>query len=390
LRSRLRSYLKVTDIKTEALHLEAARLDVIALRSEIEALIEESRLIKELKPKYNVLWRDDKSYYYVYFTKEQFPKVFIGHKNLTKLQKHAKVRKMESIGPFTDGGALRLVMKLLRRAFPYCVCLRPHLRDCLNAQIGRCPGFCCQKAEWFNALNRRGYLKNMRAIKMILRGQSKKLLKSLVEPRERKALQKIFEHKNYLIGFEGARKHADRADAYAGLNRIEAYDISNFAGKETVGAMTALKKIESENQKMEWVPDKNSYRKFKIKSAPKRDDPRAIAEILERRLKHAEWLLPDLIIIDGGITQYAAAKKVLEKEFSVKSLAFSKNTKTLDAKPSYPRLVAYPKPQKRLIGWESAPEEILKLAERAIYQTHNFVIRYHRQVRRKEMFRVVK
>ena len=86
LRARLKSYLKITDIKTEALHQEATRLDLIPLRSEIEALIEESRLIKELKPRYNVLWRDDKSYHYVYFTREAFPKIFIGQIRLKGTQ----------------------------------------------------------------------------------------------------------------------------------------------------------------------------------------------------------------------------------------------------------------------------------------------------------------
>ena len=70
LENRLRSYLKVTDMKTESLHQEATKLEYLILRSEIEALIEESRLIKELKPKYNILFRDDKSYLYVAITKE--------------------------------------------------------------------------------------------------------------------------------------------------------------------------------------------------------------------------------------------------------------------------------------------------------------------------------
>src|SRR3989344_5983292 len=121
LRARLRSYLKINDLKTKSLHEEADNLEYTVLRSEIEALIEESRLIKSLKPKYNILWMDDKTYSYVYFTKENFPRVFIGHNNLKP--KLGKLKIGAKIGPFTDGGALRIVLKLLRRSLPYCTCL---------------------------------------------------------------------------------------------------------------------------------------------------------------------------------------------------------------------------------------------------------------------------
>src|SRR3989344_5220560 len=72
LKNRLQSYLKITDFKTESLHKEANKLKLIKLRSNIEALITESKLIKELKPRYNILWKDDKSYFYVFFTKDLF------------------------------------------------------------------------------------------------------------------------------------------------------------------------------------------------------------------------------------------------------------------------------------------------------------------------------
>src|SRR3989344_5900303 len=148
LRNRLKSYLKVTDLKTQSLNNEASRLEYIILRSEIEALIEESRLIQELKPKYNVLWMDNKSYHYVAFTREKFPKIFITHKNLKIVNSKLKI---SLVGPFTDNAALRIALKTIRRYFPYCTCLRPHFRDCLNAQIGRCFGYCCKKVIANNA-----------------------------------------------------------------------------------------------------------------------------------------------------------------------------------------------------------------------------------------------
>jgi excinuclease UvrABC nuclease subunit len=180
------------------------------------------------------------------------------------------------------------------------------------------------------------------------------------------------------------------------LNRVECYDISNFAGKEAVGAMTVLVKHELGIKNYEWVADKSQWRKFKIKTAPTRDDPRMIAEVLERRLNHPEWQYPDLIIIDGGVTQYRAAKKVLDKFLkhnpnnTKKYPNVTNGSDNSDKGSGYSNcvLVAYPKPQKKIIGWPNAPEEIKKLAERAIYQTHNFVIRYHRQKRAKEFLGV--
>lgn len=384
LKNRLRSYLKISDFKTEALHEEATRVVYSPLRSDIEALIEESRLIKELKPKYNVLFKDDKSYQYVYFTKDVFPKIFIAHQNS---KPYTLVASGSRIGPFTDGGALRLAMKIIRHHFPYCTCRETHFRECLNAQINLCPGACCMKSRVLTRQNISDYQHNIKMIKAILRGQSKKLLKNLKDAAERKALEKIFEHREYLatshlglatrVGRKTKNHQTLLASGYT-LNptRIECYDISNFAGKEAVGAMTVLKKVEMRNGKLEWIADKSQWRKFKIKAAPTRDDPRMIAEVLARRLNHPEWPYPDLIIIDGGLTQYNAAKKVLGVKCPM-----------LNVKCPY--LISFAKPQQKIIGWENPPAELKKLVQQAIYQTHNFVIRYHRQVRRRALFAII-
>lgn len=380
LRNRLKSYLKVTDIKTESLNQEAIKLDYVVLRSDIEALIEESRLIKELKPKYNILWRDDKSYLYVAFTREKFPKVFITHSNLKPKTKHLKP---QLIGPFTDGNALRFVMKLLRRYFPYCTCLRSHLRDCLNAQIGLCLGFCCKK-DVLTRQNAAEYRRNIKMIKAILRGQSKKLLKTIKDEKEKMALEKILAHREFLTdannnNVNDAKKAPSQNSHFNShflnrFHRVECYDISNLAGKEAVGAMTVL--VKSEMLNGTWVADKSQWRKFKIKSAPTRDDPRMIYEVVSRRLNHPEWPYPNLMIIDGGITQLSAARKAISNSKFPMPTGRQVISKQI-------KVISFAKPQQKIIGWDNPPPEIKKLVEQAIYQTHNFVIRYHRQVRRK-------
>jgi excinuclease ABC subunit C len=88
-----------------------------------------------------------------------------------------------------------------------------------------------------------------------------------------------------------------------GVGRIEGYDISHLSGKESFGAMTVF-----ENGQ----PDKSEYRLFSIKKAPAGDDLRALKEVLERRFRHNEWQMPDLILIDGGKPQIDFTNEVLK------------------------------------------------------------------------------
>ena len=333
--------------------VETTNLKIIKLHSPIEALIEESRLIKNLKPELNVYWRDDKNYFYVAFTKDKFPRIFITHRpqSIVKGQMSNVI-----IGPFTEGNALKLILKILRRHYPYCMCLKPHHRLCLNAQLGLCPGYCCalrsSESEGGLSTDKKKYKENIQIIKVILIGKKKNLLKKIARPEDQWAVENILAHSDYLSG------HSDEFGGSDRVKKIECYDASNFAGKEAVGAMTVLV-----NKNGDWQPDRNQFRLFRVKSAPVRDDPRMIAEILRRRLNHLEWSYPDLIIIDGGITQYNAAKNVLLKAKSYKLKA---------------RLISFAKPHKKIYGQSPIPKEII---ERAINQTHQYVIAYHRRLR---------
>jgi excinuclease ABC subunit C len=84
--------------------------------------------------------------------------------------------------------------------------------------------------------------------------------------------------------------------------RIEAYDIAHMSGKNMVGVMTVL---------VNGTTDKNEYRKFIIRSQTGSNDTGALEEVLSRRLRHNEWGMPDLIVIDGGVGQLNVAKQVL-------------------------------------------------------------------------------
>lgn len=149
------------------------------------------------------------------------------------------------------------------------------------------------------------------------------------------------------------------------LNRIEAYDISNIQGVDSIGTMVVYTK---------GIKDKKEYRRFKIKTVEGPDDYASMAEVLDRRLKHGN--LPDLILLDGGKGQVSAVKKVLEEngediplwgmykddKHRTKGLLNGKKTIELDRTTSLYRFVA------------GIQEEV-----------HNYSISYHRSLRDKKM-----
>ncbi len=405
LKNRLQSYVKGADSKSERLREHATHLKLLPLRSEIEALIEEAKLIKKLNPPYNILWRDDKSYFYALITKEQFPRIFVVHKN-----KASRVMGQESrvgaIGPFTEGRALKLVLRMLRRNFPYCTCPRPHLRLCLNAQIGNCFGFCCDAREvhppsllaesselwkgYSSSYSRsklrdihqgriKSYQKNIRIIKNFLLGEPLKRFTKNLKPEEREALEKILAHREFLDNFDLEKTYYLPPTSY---KLIEGYDISHLAGREVVAGMTA------------WgfdgttlLPRKDFWRKFIIRTAKPADDPAAIAETVSRRLNHPEWPYPDVMIIDGGLPQFNAAREVVRKSGvrkKIRVLSFAKPGQLvygLDPAPFRTKRCGVEKNPKIL---DEAPAEFKKIIPRIVQETHNFAIRFHRTRRQKE------
>ncbi|MBE0467575.1 MAG: excinuclease ABC subunit UvrC [Candidatus Desulforudis sp.] len=139
LRSRVRSYFTgAQDNKVQALVGRAADVECIVTGTDIEALILESNLIKEYRPRYNVLLKDDKSYPYLKVTvQEEYPRVF-----LTRTQPRDGARYF---GPYPSAGAVHETLRLLKKLFPLRTCRQVRFangRPCLNFHIGRCLGPC--------------------------------------------------------------------------------------------------------------------------------------------------------------------------------------------------------------------------------------------------------
>src|SRR3972149_6128897 len=140
LRARARQYFtreKNRHPKISALVAEIARLDWQECESGIDALIQEARLIKKHHPKFNVLMRDDKNYFFIGVSKENFPCIFITHQPSHRLLAARYPLNSNYIGPFTDGAALKQTLKILRRIFPYRFCRKAPKRPADIRELAR-------------------------------------------------------------------------------------------------------------------------------------------------------------------------------------------------------------------------------------------------------------
>ncbi len=303
---------------------KASSIDWRETDSVLEALILEAALIKTYKPKHNTLAKDDKSFNHVVITKEDFPRVLVVRgKDLSdglSLQANSYQLKA-SFGPFPHGAQLKEALKIVRKIFPFrdkCTpCselqaksqkLKPACRPCFNRQIGLCPGVCTGE------IGKRDYTRIVRHITLFFEGKKKKLLQELERDMKKAAREERFEEAARIRKQLFALQHiqdvslikSDLQPKTYNLKsfRIEAYDAAHLQGSSAVGVMTVV-----ENGEI----NKSEYRTFTLKDTKPGDDIGALKEILSRRLGHSEWQLPNLIVVDGGKTQIAAAESVLRE-----------------------------------------------------------------------------
>jgi excinuclease ABC subunit C len=296
--------------KTLQLVSNIAKIDYRIVNSEIEALILESSLIKQYRPKYNSQLKDDKSYIYITISKDKIPLIKPAFKS--NLNENAFF-----FGPFPDSSAVKNLLKTIRAIFPF-YSSHHSPKKCLYCHLNLCPG---------PNPNLKEYKKNISKIKNILNGNFSRLTSNLNKEMNSFSKSENFEMAkvrrdqinalNYVIsGWRNLTNLYQKIDlqedkiskALEGLktilfpffsnlkkiNRIEAFDISNFGSKYFVGSMVVFQK---------GIVDKNEYRQFKIYSKVTPDDQFMIKEVIYRRFKHPEWNYPDLILVDGGKPQ---------------------------------------------------------------------------------------
>lgn len=320
LRDRVRSYFAKDLIDTRGPLLvemldKATSIDFRQTDSVLEALLLEASLIRTHKPYYNTDLKDDKSFNHVVITKEDYPRVLVIRGKNLEAECPPKMRA-HTFGPFPHGMQLQQAMKLIRKIFPYrtkcepCEALAKKGRvckPCFDASIGLCPGVCS------GAVGKAEYKRTIRHIVLLFQGKKKLLVASMERQMRAAAKEERFEEAARLreqlfslthIQDVSLIKDDMRGPNAAQASRIEAYDIAHLAGQGHVGVMTVVEG---------GLANKMEYRKFNIKDAKGGDDPGSLKEVLSRRLGHADWPMPKLIVVDGHKAQINAATRVLQE-----------------------------------------------------------------------------
>lgn len=311
LKDRVKSYFALDLIETRGLKvvnmvLASKIVTFEETGSVLEALLRESVLIKKHQPIFNTKEKDDKSFYSVILTKEDFPRILmIRSRDFEKKWSKGMVRNI--YGPFSSSSSLKYALKIIRKIFPFrdsCVIGDTSSKPCFNAQIGLCPGCCCGQ------ITSTQYKKTIKNIESFFEGQKESVKKTLQKDMNNAAKRQEFELagkiRNSLFALDHIKDtHLIKDDIVTKYKdksfRIEAFDIAHISGTSRVGVMTVIENGEK---------DKSSYRKFLLKEKVN-DDYKGLEEILKRRFTHREWKFPDVIVVDGGEAHLALAERVL-------------------------------------------------------------------------------
>ena len=276
--------------------------------SVLEAMILEGRLIKKSRPKYNIDWRDDKSWNYIVITKEKYPHIATLREHELKQLSDLDKKFQYVFGPY-PGLNTAATLKILRKIFRFSTCKAGQNRPCLYRQMGECLGACTGE------ISAKDYRqKVIKPLVLFLSGKKKSLLRGLGVAMVQASKLKNYEEASRLrdqikslqriqdIAMLNASMVSEKNYANESVVRIEGYDISNLGTQDKVGSMVVFD---------ESGPVKSHYRKFNIKTVSGQSDVDCLAEVLARRLRHSEWPMPDVFLIDGGLPQAHTAMKIL-------------------------------------------------------------------------------
>ncbi len=394
LRSRVQSYFsgRVLESRGPLIAELTERVKKITFEktdSVLEALILEAYLIKKHQPSYNTDEKDDRSFNYVVVTKEKFPRVLVVRgKDLAEQFPKKEIRYQ--FGPFPQGFALREAMKLVRKIFPFRDTCAPcalfsnsrelenrekrkkqlsrnlTCKSCFSAQIGLCPGVCT------GTISKEEYGKTILNIKLFFEGKKKALLRQLARDMKRYAKQQEFEKAaatrktifalNHIQDVALMKRELKVPASNLSVFRIEAYDIAHLSGTSTVGVFTVVE---------DGRPKKADYRMFRIRRSAAGSDTGALCEVLERRLRHDEWPMPKLLVVDGAAAQKNAAERVLRSAgVSIPVVAVVKDER------HHPR---------EILGEGSAKHTHEREILLANSEAHRFALSYHRKIRQKKI-----
>ena len=396
LRSRAGSYFTeaaALDRRTADLVNEIADIEYLETDSEVDALLLEARLIKDIQPKYNSELKDDKTFPYLEITThEDFPRI--------EFTRNPASKGTKLYGPFTNAKKLRGTISVLQKIFRFRTCSLDidegderwrWFRPCLLASINQCTAPCNLR------ISKEDYKKDIQRLRMFLDGKKDKLLRDLRKDMAAASKDLKFEKaariRDEIQALENLNlrgdleEHAqpevfyiDPKKGMAGLKqifklpelprRIEGVDIAHLQGGETVASLV---------QFLDGLPFKHGYKRYKIRTVDGVDDFAAMREVVSRRLRRLQQegeSFPDILLIDGGKGQLNAALAAMQAvgvdpPFTI-SLAKREEEVYVPGEPEPRRLTRHS------FG--------LRLLQYVRDEAHRFAQHYHHLLRRRATF----
>ncbi len=398
LKNRASSYFTAAaavDRRTCDLVPEIADVEYIQTHSEVDALLLEARLVKDIQPRFNQELKDDKTFPYLQITtNEDFPRVEFTRKPATK--------GVKLYGPFTSAKKLRGTIAVLQRIFRFRNCSLDidssdekwrWFRPCLLASINQCTAPCNFR------ISKEEYREDIRRLVLFLDGKKDTLVSELKQEMELASRELKFEKAArlrdelkaldnlHLRGdlAENAQPEAFYIDPKRGLKglkkvfdlpelprRIEGMDIAHLQGGETVASLV---------QFIDGMPFKHGYKRFKIRTVQGVDDFASMREVVSRRFRRLQQegeAFPDILLIDGGKGQLNAAVQALE---------------AIDIFPPKPFVLSLAKQEEEVfLPGESESHRLsrhsfgLRLLQYVRDEAHRFAQHYHHMLRRKSTF----
>jgi excinuclease ABC subunit C len=369
---------------------EIADVEFVECDSDVDALLMEARLIKDVQPKYNRELKDDKTFPYLMITtREDFPRVEVTRK--------PPVRGVRLFGPFANAGALRAAVQVLQRIFKFRTCSLDieegderwrWFRPCLLASIRQCTAPCnlrISKEEYRKDIDRLIRFLEGGKVRLLaeMKGEMEQLAKELkFEAAARlrdeiRLLEKLDRRGDLDTHAQPEVFYIDPKKGLAGLKKvlklaeqprtIEGVDIAHLGGGQTVASVV---------QFLDGLPFKPGYRRYKIAGVHGVDDFRSIHEVIARRYKRLSdenEVFPDILLIDGGKGQLNAALAAFR-----------------DQEITPPTLLSLAKQEEEIyLPGESEPLRLsrhsyaLRLLQYVRDEAHRFAQHYHHILRRK-------
>lgn len=360
LKKRVMSYFARTlNPKTSKLVSEVQVVKFKKTASVIEALVLEANLIKLYQPKYNIKLKDDKYFASIVITDHSFPQILVKH--YADTVKNAKY----VFGPYTSKRNAQQVVDFLVRFF--ILADKPKNTAYLYLQY-YIKGYASGK---LGDVSLEGYNRGINFIKLFLSGKKRNVITTLQKEMQKMAVMENYEEaaiiRNQIYALKNIQDTAFLHQDDLFLNneceslRIEGYDISHISGQFAVGSMVVFSGP---------YKDTASYRHFKIKQQVGADDLLMMQEVIVRRFQHSEWPLPDVIVVDGGLTQVSAVQSVLDKlQLNIPLVGIAKGPNRKGEK------LFFAKSANQIIKLD------LKLIKQVRDEAHRFAVTYHRKVR---------